>query len=311
MLMPEAGHGWLGTEPCPAYAFPNDEEPEVTDENLSSHLAELDLSPSDELTAQANGTEDLFAEADADYEAFWARQARERLTWSKDFDQTLDWSGAPFAKWFVGGELNVAYNCVDRHVEAGNGDRVALHFEGEGGDTRTITYADLLADVCRTANALIELGVKKGDRVAIYLPMIPEAIATMLACARLGAPHSVIFGGFSAEALRTRINDAEAKVVVTADGQWRRGKAGPAQARRRRGPRRWRHPRREGPRRQAHRVRGRVDRGPRRLVARPRRQPEPRAHRRADGRRAPALHPLHVRAPRGSPRASSTRRAAT
>lgn len=199
----------------------------MTDENLSSHLAELDLSPTDELRSQAVGTEDLFAEADADREAFWAKQARERLTWSKDFDQTLDWSEAPFAKWFVGGELNVAHNCVDRHVEAGNGERVALHFEGEGGDTRTVTYAQLKDDVCRAANALTELGVEKGDRVAIYLPMIPEAIATMLACARLGAPHSVIFGGFSAEALRTRINDAEARVVVTADGQWRRGKAAP------------------------------------------------------------------------------------
>ncbi|MFW5472678.1 acetate--CoA ligase [Knoellia sp. CPCC 206450] len=199
----------------------------MTDENLSSHLAELDLSPSDELKSQAVGTEDLFTEADADREAFWAKQARERLAWSKDFDQTLDWSEAPFAKWFVGGELNVAYNCVDRHVEAGNGERVALHFEGEGGDTRTVTYAQLKDDVCRAANALTELGVEKGDRVAIYLPMIPEAIATMLACARLGAPHSVIFGGFSAEALRTRINDAEARVVVTADGQWRRGKAAP------------------------------------------------------------------------------------
>lgn len=199
----------------------------MTDENLSSHLAELDLSPSDEMRSQAVGSEDLFTEADADREAFWATQARERLTWSKDFDQTLDWSGAPFAKWFVGGELNVAYNCVDRHVEAGNGERVALHFEGEGGDTRTVTYAQLKDDVCRAANALTELGVEKGDRVAIYLPMIPEAIATMLACARLGAPHSVIFGGFSAEALRTRINDAEARVVVTADGQWRRGKAAP------------------------------------------------------------------------------------
>ncbi|CAN7205580.1 acetate--CoA ligase [Knoellia sp. LjRoot47] len=179
------------------------------------------------MRSQAVGSEDLFTEADADREAFWATQARERLTWSKDFDQTLDWSGAPFAKWFVGGELNVAYNCVDRHVEAGNGERVALHFEGEGGDTRTVTYAQLKDDVCRAANALTELGVEKGDRVAIYLPMIPEAIATMLACARLGAPHSVIFGGFSAEALRTRINDAEARVVVTADGQWRRGKAAP------------------------------------------------------------------------------------
>ena len=199
----------------------------MTDENLSSHLAELDLSPSEELKAQAVGTSELFDEAAADPQAFWARQARERLTWSKDFGQTLDWSEAPFAKWFVGGELNAAYNCVDRHVEAGNGDRVALYFEGEGGDSRTVTYSDLLADVCRTANALLELGVRKGDRVAIYLPMIPEAIATMLACARLGAPHSVIFGGFSAEALRTRIHDTDARVVVTADGQWRRGKAAP------------------------------------------------------------------------------------
>jgi acetyl-CoA synthetase len=186
-----------------------------------------DFSPSPGFAEQANGTAALYDQAAADHEGFWAHQARERISWAKDFDQTLDWSGAPFAKWFVGGELNAAYNCVDRHVEAGNGDRVAIHFEGEGGDTRTITYADLQRDVARAANALEGLGVRKGDRVAIYLPMIPEAVAAMLACARIGAPHSVVFGGFSADALRTRIADAEAKVVITADGQFRRGKAAP------------------------------------------------------------------------------------
>jgi len=192
-----------------------------------SQPSERDLSPSPEFAAQANGTEDLFTQAEADHEGFWAAQARERLTWAKDFDTALDWSGAPFAKWFVGGELNVAHNCVDRHVEAGNGDRVAIHFEGEGGDTRTITYAELQKDVAKAANALESLGVTKGDRVAIYLPMIPEAVVSMLACARIGAPHSVVFGGFSADALRTRIADAEAKVVITADGQFRRGKPAP------------------------------------------------------------------------------------
>ena len=134
----------------------------------------------------------------------------------------LDWQ-PPFAKWFIGGRLNVAVNCVDRHVEAGNGDKVAFHWEGEPGDTRTITYADLKRDVSKAANALTELGVKAGDRVIIYLPMIPEVAIAMLACARLGAAHSVVFGGFSAEALRTRIEDAEATVVITADGGYRRG----------------------------------------------------------------------------------------
>jgi acetyl-CoA synthetase len=165
----------------------------------------------------------MYDAAAADYEGFWAEQARRYVTWSTDFTQTLDWSEAPFAKWFVGGELNAAYNCVDRHVEAGNGDRVAIHFEGEPGDTRTITYADLQREVSKAANALESLGVGKGDTVAIYLPMIPEAAVAMLACARLGAPHSVVFGGFSAEALNTRINDASCKVVITADGGYRRG----------------------------------------------------------------------------------------
>jgi acetyl-CoA synthetase len=180
--------------------------------------------PEPEFTDQANGTEDLYAKADEDYEAFWADQARTRLTWSKDFTEVLDWSKAPFATWFADGELNVAYNCLDRHVEAGNGDKVAIHFVGEpDGDTRDITYAELHQQVQKAANALQDLGVGKGDTVAIYLPMIPEAAVAMLACARIGAPHSVVFGGFSAEALYTRINDAKCKLVITSDGGYRRG----------------------------------------------------------------------------------------
>jgi len=179
--------------------------------------------PSAEFAAQANAQRDLYAWAAADRVGFWADQARELLDWSTPFSETLDWSGAPVARWFADGRLNAAYNAVDRHVEAGRGDRVALHFEGEAGDTRTITYADLQREVSKAANALVALGVGTGDRVAIYLPLIPEAVVTMLACARIGAPHSVVFGGFSAEALSSRINDAEAKVVVTADGGYRRG----------------------------------------------------------------------------------------
>jgi acetyl-CoA synthetase len=182
--------------------------------------------PSEEFAAQANATAALYDEADADREAFWAQQAH-RLHWDTPFEQVLDWSGAPFAKWFVGGRLNVAYNCVDRHVTDGHGDQVAFHWEGEGGDTRTITYADLRREVCKAANALLSLGLQTGDRVAIQLPMIPEAVFAMLACARLGLPHSVVFGGFSAEALRQRIKDAQAKLVITADGQFRRGSAAP------------------------------------------------------------------------------------
>ena len=139
--------------------------------------------------------------------------------------QVLDWSNPPFAKWFVGGTLNVAYNCLDRHVEAGLGDRVAYHFEGEPGDTRTITYQQLTDAVCQAANTLTDLGVKAGDRVAIYMPMIPEAVVAMLACARIGAPHTVVFGGFSADALKTRILDCDARVVITADGGFRKGNA--------------------------------------------------------------------------------------
>ena len=190
-------------------------------------MTDSSFAPTAEFAAQANGRPELYEQADADFEAFWAEQARSYVSWATDFDTTLDWSGAPFAKWFVGGELNAAYNCADRHVEAGNGDRVAIHFEGERGDSRTITYADLTREVKQAANALESLGVTKGDRVAVYMPMIPETVITMLACARIGAPHSVVFGGFSADALRSRIADAEAKVVVTTDGQFRRGKPSP------------------------------------------------------------------------------------
>ncbi len=178
--------------------------------------------PSAEFAAAANASPGLYEEALADRLAFWAVQAG-RLDWAVPFSQVLDWSGAPFARWFVGGKLNVAYNCVDRHVESGHGDQVAFRFEGEPGDRRDVTYAQLLVEVSRAAHALAELGVVAGDRVAIYLPMIPEAIVAMLACARIGAVHSVVFAGFSAEALRSRIEDAQAKVVITADGQNRRG----------------------------------------------------------------------------------------
>jgi acetyl-CoA synthetase len=196
----------------------------VTQETLSNLLQEnRRFAPPEELAASANVTQEAYDEAGADRLAFWERQA-DRLTWTKRWDTVLDWSNPPFAKWFVGGELNVAYNCVDRHVEAGRGAKVAYHWEGEPGDTRTITYADLQAEVNKAANALLELGVRKGDRVAIYLPMIPELPISMLACARIGATHSVVFGGFSADALSTRINDAEAKLVITADGGYRRGK---------------------------------------------------------------------------------------
>ncbi|WP_420753683.1 acetate--CoA ligase [Rhodococcus sp. O3] len=182
--------------------------------------------PSAEFAATANAGPELQAAADADRLAFWDTQAK-RLDWATPWTEVLDWSGAPVAKWFVGGELNVAYNCVDRHVEAGNGDRVAILFEGEPGDSRAITYNDLLTEVCKAANTFTELGLVAGDRVAIYMPMIPEAIVAMLACARLGLTHSVVFGGFSASALRSRIDDAQAKLLVTVDGQWRRGAPAP------------------------------------------------------------------------------------
>ncbi|GAB3255888.1 acetate--CoA ligase [Arthrobacter pigmenti] len=181
------------------------------------------FSPSDQFAADAVAKASIYEEAESEGTEFWARQARELLSWEEDFDQTLDWSEAPFAKWFVGGKVNAAYNALDRHVEAGNGDRVAINFEGEPGDVRKITYAQLTDEVKQAANAIESLGVAKGDRVAIYLPMIPEAVVSMLACARIGAVHSVVFGGFSSDALRNRIDDAEAKLVITADGTYRRG----------------------------------------------------------------------------------------
>jgi acetyl-CoA synthetase len=179
--------------------------------------------PPPDLAAAANAQPGIYEDAAADPLGFWADQAR-NLSWSEPFGEVLEWE-LPFAKWFLGGKLNVSYNCVDRHVEAGRGDKVAFHWEGEPGDTRTITYADLRSDVCRAANALVELGVQAGDVVAIYMPMIPETVATMLACARIGAPHTVVFGGFSADALKGRILDCDARVVVTADGGYRRGVA--------------------------------------------------------------------------------------
>ncbi|MDO5499116.1 MAG: acetate--CoA ligase [Propionibacteriaceae bacterium] len=178
--------------------------------------------PPEDLAANANVTQADLDAAAADPEAFWAEQAK-RVSWGTEPTETLDWSNPPYAKWFADGTLNAAYNCVDRHVDAGNGDRVAIYFEGEPGDTREITYAQLKDEVSQAANGLAELGVKQGDRVAIYLPMIPEAIISMLACARLGAIHTVIFGGFSADALSTRINDCGVEVVITSDGGYRRG----------------------------------------------------------------------------------------
>ncbi|HEV7679658.1 MAG TPA: acetate--CoA ligase [Candidatus Dormibacteraeota bacterium] len=186
--------------------------------------------PSQEFRERARVTDDsLHREAEAGVEAFWKRQAEKYVSWSRPFDTVLEWD-LPFARWFGGGRLNVSYNCLDRHVEAGNGHKVAYHWEGEPGDTRSITYQELLDDVCRFANALRSLGVEKGDRVGIYLPMIPELPVAMLACARIGAAHSVVFGGFSADAVRDRMNDAEATVIVTADEGWRRGNRVPLKA---------------------------------------------------------------------------------
>jgi acetyl-CoA synthetase len=195
----------------------------VSNEALSNLLREdRRFAPSAGFAAAANVTAEAYGRADEDRLGFWAEQAS-RLDWDEDWTEVLDWSGKPVAKWFVGGKLNVAYNCVDRHVEAGNGDRVAIHFEGEPGDSRAITYAQLKDEVSQAANALTELGIRQGDRVAIYMPMIPETAVAMLACARIGAIHSVVFAAFSPDALRSRIDDAGAKLVITADGYHRRG----------------------------------------------------------------------------------------
>ncbi|HVG45559.1 MAG TPA: acetate--CoA ligase [Longimicrobium sp.] len=194
-----------------------------TEPSLSSLLQEDRTFPAPpEFAAQANARDaGVYARAEADPEAYWAEWA-EKLHWSRKWDRVLEWA-PPYSKWFVGGKLNASHNCLDRHVQAGRGGKTALLWEGEPGDRRTYTYGDLHREVGRAANALRRLGVKKGDRVAIYLPMVPEAAIAMLACARIGAPHSVVFGGFSAESLRDRIRDAEARVLITADGGWRRG----------------------------------------------------------------------------------------
>ncbi|MEV0761022.1 acetate--CoA ligase [Nocardia sp. NPDC050435] len=182
--------------------------------------------PPAEFAAAANADAALYDSASTDRLEFWAEQAR-RLHWEQPWTQVLDWSDAPVAQWFVGGRLNVAYNCVDRHVLDGHGDQVAIHWEGEPGDSRDLTYSELLAEVSRAANYFTELGLRAGDRVAIYMPMVPEAIIAMLACARLGLTHSVVFAGFSPTALRQRVDDAQARLVITTDGQWRRGTAAP------------------------------------------------------------------------------------
>ncbi|MFM8964955.1 MAG: acetate--CoA ligase [Actinomycetota bacterium] len=193
-------------------------------ESLSNLLSEnRTFAPSPEFAKNANAKADIYDEAERDRLAFWEKQAA-RLHWFNKWDQVLDWQ-PPFAKWFVGGKLNASYNALDRHVLEGRGDRVAFYFEGEPGDTRTLTYYDVLVEVKKAANALLSLGVKDGDRVAIYMPMIPEAVVSMLACARIGATHSVVFGGFSADSLLARIQDAEAKLVITADGGYRKGGA--------------------------------------------------------------------------------------
>ncbi len=190
-------------------------------ENLSQESRLFPPSPT--FAAQANAKSDLYTRADKDRLSFWEEQARE-LTWEKSWDQVLEWN-SPYAKWFGGGKINASVNALDRHVAAGRGARIALHFEGEPGDTRTITYSQMLDDVSQVAHALTELGISAGDRVAIYMPMIPEAAVAMLACARIGAVHSVVFGGFSADALLSRIQDADAKLVITADGGFRKGAA--------------------------------------------------------------------------------------
>ena len=196
----------------------------MSQESLENLLSEdRHFSPSPEFAAHANAQAGEYAHANMDRLAFWEVQAG-ALTWEKKWDTVLEWQ-PPYAKWFVGGKLNASVNALDVHVAEGRGDRVAIHFEGEPGDTQTFTYSQLLTEVKKTANALIEIGIKAGNRVAIYMPMIPEAAIAMLACARIGAPHSVVFGGFSADALLSRIQDADAKLVITADGGFRKGAA--------------------------------------------------------------------------------------
>src|ERR1051326_740659 len=189
-------------------------------------LEERRYPPTPEFSAAANAKADIYERAE-DYEAFWRDEALQRVTWFKPFDQVLEWN-PPYAKWFLGGRTNVCYNCVDRHVEAGSGDRVAYYWEGEPvDDRRTITFAQLQRDVVRFANGLKKLGVKKGTPVGIYMGMLPELPVAMLACTRLGAPHTVVFGGFSADSLSGRMNDMKCEVLITQDEAWRRGSTVP------------------------------------------------------------------------------------
>jgi len=196
----------------------------VSDTTIDSMLhEERRFEPSADFVDQRVAQPQLYDQASADRLGFWAEQSQNLLHWHKPFTEVLDWSNPPFAKWFADGELNVSFNCLDRHVNEGRGDRIALHFEGEPGDSRAMSYAELTGEVRQAANLLMSLGVNKGDRVIIYMPLIPEAVVAMLAVARIGAIHSVVFGGFSAESLRARIEDADASLVITADGGYRKG----------------------------------------------------------------------------------------
>ncbi len=235
----------------------------------------------------------VYERAARDPQAWWVEQAQ-RLDWSREWDTVLDDANPPFYKWFVGGKLNVCHNCLDRHVQAGRGERVAYHWRGEDGSERDITYAELLAEVKRFASALKELGVRPGDVVGIYLPMIPEVVVAMLACARIGAPHNVVFGGFSAEAVRERMEFSEAKVLITVDGAARKGKTAPVKDRvdEVMGDLATLRADRGGPQ-QGHAV---CDaRGARRLLRRDLRGRRSGVPGRADGRRASAVHPVYVR----------------
>src|SRR5215207_9053853 len=201
------------------------------EQKLEELLAVEKFEPPEELRANANWSDPaIYEEAAADPEAWWLRQAKELLDWDVEPTQSLDDSNPPFYKWFADGRLNASAQCLDRHVAAGNGDRVAFHWRGEEGEERDVTYADLHRDVQRFANALKDLGVEKGDVVGIYLPMIPEVVVAMLACARIGAPHNVVFGGFSAESVKERMDFSEAKALVTADGARRKGRTAPVKA---------------------------------------------------------------------------------
>src|SRR4051795_6196298 len=199
-------------------------EEQTLEQRLEALLDQERFDPPAEFCKNALITdESIFEKANTDYEGFWAEQA-DALHWDQKWDTVLDESNKPFYKWFVGGKLNVSYNCVDRHVEDGNGDRVAFHWRGEEGEEEDITYADLHRDVQKFANALKDLGVEKGDVVGIFLPMIPEVVVAMLACARIGAPHNVVFGGFSAESVKERMEFSDAKALITVDGARRKGK---------------------------------------------------------------------------------------